>query len=193
MTGADKEAQAIAGETHEERSSAMQVLAAEVQVIKADNPKATKKQIADRLGLEGRDSVKRVDAILKSNETKDIKERLEARAVLVTESLMDLLVARAQTLDDPEQLKAIKMIIDMWDKRQGEKTINVMIDNRSVSIPYNKRDWGVKNGEPYHIPTWQKAVQSDDMALVCRNEGCAMVREGEMIGDSLFKGEEDGE
>lgn len=190
MTGAEKEARAIASPDHKERSEMREALAAEVQVIKADNPKITRKQIADKMGFEGDDKVERIDAILKSDETKRLKEALEYRAITATEGLMDLLIARAQTLDDPEQLKAIKMVIEMWDKKQSEKTINIMVDNRSVSIPFIKNEWGTRGGQPYHIPTWERAMTSDDMALVCRTGGCAMNAQKKLLDNSVFTEQE---
>lgn len=190
MTGADKEAKAMAGETYEERSSAMKALATEVEVIKADNPKATHTEIADRLGFTGSDRVERVEGIIKSDETKDIKNKLERRAAENLDTAMATVIERAKDPEDPKHLDAVKVLISMANMKQTENTINVVIDNRSVSIPYNRRDWGVKKGEPYHLPTWEMALKSDDMAHVCRTQGCAMVSQGRDIGKSLFEGEE---
>lgn len=190
MTGADKEALAVAGETYKERSSAMKALAAEVEVIKADNPRATKMQIADRLGLEGDDKVARVDAILKSEETKDLKDALEKRATQATDEAMHTVIKRANDPEDPKHLDAVKVLIAMANMKQSGNTFNITIDNRSVSIQLRKEDWGYRDGMPYHIPTWERAMKSGDMALVCRSGGCAMVVQGRDLGVSLFEGEE---
>lgn len=183
--------------TQEDRSAALEAVATEVEVIRASNPKASHQEIADRIGI---DDLKEetVEAITRSDEMANIKKAMEtrkarivAKAVEETWNFMDLLVARATDIKDPESLNAMTVIIDLWDKKMQEKTVNIMIDNRSVSVPFVKAEWGVRNGQPYHIPTYQMSIESGDMADICRTNGCVHTRQAAQISEALFGYEEE--
>lgn len=177
--------------TREDRSAGLEAAATEVEVIKMGKPKASHTEIADRMGIEGDLREETVEAIIRSREMKAIKEKIESRALKETDNFMDLLVGMANDIRDERVLDAMQMVINLWDKRQQEKTINIMIDNRSVSVPFVKAEWGHREGQPYHIPTYNMAMQSGGMADICRSEGCVHSKQGADIGEALFNYRED--
>lgn len=45
----------------------------------------------------------------------------------------------------------------------------------------------MKNGQPYHIPTYQMAIESGEMSGICRTNGCVHAKQSEQLGQALFE------